>query len=112
MEQTDYAKYRGKCKEYCEELMDNDSSLTLVRGYYHCPMWGKQEHWWCKDSDGNIVDPTVNQFPTKGAAAEYEEFNGLIECANCGKEVTEEEAIFESNYGFCSGTCICRFVGL
>ena len=63
---TDYEKYRGKCKQFSEELCAQDSSLSLVKGWYHCPIWGRQEHWWCKKPDGTIIDPTVNQFPSKG----------------------------------------------
>lgn len=109
---SEYLQYRGKCKEYSEALVAEDSSLTLVRGYYHCPMWGKQEHWWCKKPDGTIVDPTVDQFPTSGIAAEYEEFDGMCECAECGKRIPEEEARFDSRYAFCSTACNMRFVGL
>lgn len=37
---SDYAKYRGKCKEMSEEAVAQDPSLRLVRGYYHCPFSG------------------------------------------------------------------------
>lgn len=112
MSKTNYAEYRGKCKELSEALCHQDKSLTLVRGFYHCPMWGKQHHWWVKDSNGNIIDPTIKQFPTEGIAAEYEEFNGVCECDQCGKEFNETDGKFESNYAFCSGECLCKFVGL
>jgi hypothetical protein len=103
---------RGKCKEMSEELVREDNSLTLVRGFYHCPMWGKQQHWWVKDKDGNIIDPSVAQFPTKGAAAEYEEFDGIIECEQCGKKVKEEDARIEGRYAFCSTKCLRNCVGV
>ncbi|MDE2233785.1 MAG: hypothetical protein KGJ90_06825 [Patescibacteria group bacterium] len=111
MEQTDYLKYRGKCKEMSEAEVAKDPTLRLARGYYHCPYWGKQAHWWCVKPDGTIVDPSVNQFPTKGAAAEYEEYNGRIECEQCGKETTEEEATIDGHHVFCSGDCYARCVG-
>lgn len=111
-EETDYSKYRGKCKQFVDELVAKDTSLRAVRGYYHCPIWGKQAHWWAEDKDGNIIDPTVKQFPTKGVAAEYEEFDGNIECAQCGKMTTEETAYFYGNYAFCSVRCCARFVGV
>jgi len=106
-----YIKYRGKCKQFCEAEIEKDATLTLVRGYYHCPIWGKQAHWWLVKSDGSIFDPTVGQFPSKGLG-EYEPFNGLVYCANCGKEMQEEEASYESNYAFCSYTCHGQFVGI
>jgi hypothetical protein len=107
----DYARYRGKCKEMSEALVADDPTLTLVRGHYICPFWGDQAHWWTKRSDGTIVDPTKNQFPSKGLG-DYVEFDGMVECANCGKAVAEGEASFESNYAFCGYRCHGRFVGV
>jgi hypothetical protein len=110
-DQDDYAKYRGKCKEMSEALVAADPSLTLVRGHYYDAAWGEQPHWWCKKPDGTIVDPTKDQFPSKGNG-DYVEFDGTVECANCGKQMTEDEAEFESNYAFCSYECHGRFVGV
>ena len=107
---SDYS-LRGKCKEMSEELVAKDPSLRLVRGYYHCPMWGKQKHWWTQREDGTIIDPTVNQFPSPGMG-EYEEFDGMLACENCGKPVREEEAVPCGNYGCCSTRCAMRLVGL
>ena len=109
-EQSDYLKYRGKCKEMSEALVAVDPTLTLVRGHYHCLVWGKQPHWWVKRPDGTVVDPTKDQFPSKGAG-EYVEFDGNIECSNCGKPMKEEDADIEGNYAFCSYECHGRFVG-
>lgn len=109
---SDYLKYRGKCKQMCEVLLAERPELTLVRGFYHCPYWGEQQHWWLKDPEGNIVDPTVKQFPTKGAGAVYVEFNGTCECKECGNSFKEEDGKFESNYSFCSNKCLMHFVGL
>lgn len=111
-EQTDYEKYRGKCKEAVEALVKQDPTLTAVRGFYHCPFWGKQAHWWAVDTQGKIIDPTVKQFPSKGVGAEYEEFDGICECAQCGRKVPEEKATINGNYAFCSTPCAMRFVGL
>ena len=108
---TDYEKYRGKCKEMSEALVEADATLTLVRGHYDCPLWGKQPHWWVKDQNGKIIDPTVKQFPSKGTG-EYVEFNGFVECAQCGKVTEEANASFDSNYAFCSGPCYGKFVGV
>lgn len=106
-----YAKFRGKCREYAEAACKKDPSLTLVRGHYLCPFWGKQPHWWCKKPDGTIVDPTVKQFPVP-SVGEYVEFNGVIQCSECGKEMKEEEADIDGNYAFCSTKCHLLFVGL
>jgi hypothetical protein len=113
MEQTDYLKYRGKCKEFVDESVRNNHTLTPVRGFYYDYSWGRQAHWWCKRTDGTIYDPTADQFPSKGKGV-YEEFDGTVECAQCGKEMPEAEAIIDGNghYAFCSTHCNMRFVGL
>lgn len=107
---SDYMQFRGKCKEMSEAAVLSDPTLRLVRGYYHCPFWGKQEHWWAQRPDGTIVDPTARQFPSKGCG-EYEEFDGKIECEQCGKLVSEEEACITGHHVFCSSECYARCVG-
>lgn len=109
-----YLKFRGKCKELCEEAIKEDPTLRLVRGHYWCPMWNSEEqHWWTVREDGSIYDPSVLQFPSGATGTGiYTEFNGVVECAECGKEVLEENARFDGRYAFCSHTCICKFVGL
>jgi hypothetical protein len=111
---SDYVKYRGKCKEFCEEAIRNDPTLRLVRGYYYCVPWGTDEaHWWTVRQDGTIYDPTKDQFPDKGAGF-YEEFDGFVTCSECGKRIKEEDAEIDGNghYAFCSGLCHGRFVGV
>lgn len=105
---------RGKCKELSDQAVADDPSLRLVRGWYHCPFWGKQDHWWTVRPDGSIHDPTAAQFPGKGTLGEYEEFTGTCECANCGTEFqeTDPNASFESRYAFCSYRCHGMFVGV
>jgi hypothetical protein len=109
MSETDYLKYRGRCREMSEALVKADPTLTLVRGHYVCPMWGRQQHWWCKRPNGEIVDPTVGQFPTRGVAAEYVEFDGRVDC---GEEGHEGKFRIDGRYAFCSTECNMRFVGL
>ena len=107
-----YKRYRGRCKELSEAACAADPTLTLVRGYYFCPLWGTEEpHWWCVTPDGTIHDPTREQFPSAGLGI-YTPFNGMVACAECGKEVKEEEASLDSNYAFCSDLCHGRFVGV
>lgn len=110
-EESDYLKYRGKCKEMSEALVRADPTLRLVRGHYYCYSWGEQAHWWCEDENGKVVDPTAKQFPSKGAG-EYVEFNGWLSCVECGKEVQEQDARIEGSYGFCSTKCNAAFVGI
>lgn len=108
---ADYREFRGQCKPLCEAAMVQDPTLTLVRGHYYCPDWGKQTHWWTVRPDGTIHDPSARQFPSNGIGM-YVEFDGRVECSECGKEMDELEALVESNYAFCSGACHCRFVGV
>lgn len=111
-QENNYLKYRGKCKEFCEQAIKDDPTLILVRGHYFCPIWNKNDpHWWTVRKNGEIYDPTRLQFPSKGFG-EYTPFSGLVECANCGKEVLEEDAKFESKYAFCSTKCNMHFVGI
>jgi len=105
---SDYEKYRGKCKEYVDKAIKEDSTLTAVRGHYVCPFWGEQAHWWCIRKDGTIYDPTVDQFP-KPHIGDYIPFDGYVKCAECEKRITEEEADIVGNYAFCS---IPGFFGL
>jgi hypothetical protein len=74
-------------------------------------MWGKQAHWWCERADGTVVDPSVKQFPTKGAGAEYEEYDGMVECEFCHKTVAESDAYFYEHHGYCSYECFGHDVG-
>lgn len=113
MSESTWLIYRGKCKEACEALLSVMPELRLVRGHYFEPIWNRDEpHWWLVDELGNITDPTRHQFPSKGIAEFYTEFDGNVECSQCGKIVPEEEASFESNYCFCSHLCHGRFVGV
>jgi hypothetical protein len=111
-ENDNYLKYRGRCKELSEEACFQDPTLTLVRGHYYCPFWNREmAHWWTTKPDGTIHDPSKLQFPSAGLGF-YTPFNGIISCSNCGKDVKEEEASFDSNYAFCSNLCHGRFVGI
>lgn len=109
--ENDYAKYRGKCKEMSEAMVSADPTLRLVRGHYLCPFWGEQAHWWTVKPSGEIVDPTKDQFPSRGMG-DYVEFDGTVECSNCKKSMREDEAHFESRYAFCSYECHGAFVGV
>jgi hypothetical protein len=110
--ESDYKKYRGKCKEFCEIELAKDPTLTIVRGHYYCPVWNTNEpHWWLVSTEGKIIDPTKLQFGSKGMG-KYIPFNGYVNCSECGKELKEEEADIEGNYCFCSTNCHLHFVGL
>lgn len=107
----DYTKFAGRCKELAEAEIAKNPELRLVRGWYDCPMWGQRQHWWCEDKHGNIVDPSVRQFPTAGAAALYEEFDGYADCEYCQKRTHEDKAYMVDHHFYCSATCYGRDVG-
>jgi hypothetical protein len=108
---TDYMTYRGRCKELSESACATDPSLRLVRGFYYCPIWGKQAHWWAVKPDGTIVDPSVKQFPTAGAGASYEEFDGTLECEYCGQPTDVDEGYRVDHHFYCSDRCYARDIG-
>ncbi len=97
----------GKCREICEEMLKVRPELTLVRGHYHCPIWGKRQHWWLKARDGSIVDPTARQFPSSGLG-EYKEWDDSLPeptgiCHNCGDYVFNGDS-------FCSDGCAAKTI--
>ena len=109
---SDYAKYRGKCKEMCQALIEKDTTLRLVRGHYFCPVWNTDEqHWWCVKPDGSIVDPTAKQFGSKGHGI-YTEFDGYVNCEQCGKRIAEEDIFPMGRFPTCSTRCAMNLVGI
>lgn len=104
---------RGKCLEKSQELVAANPELTLVRGWYFEPMWNREEmHWWTKDANGVINDPTRVQFPSNGCLDYYREFNGSYDCEECGTSVLEENAVPMGRYITCSTRCARRLVGV
>lgn len=96
----------GLCREAAEDMAKAFPALKVVRGHVHC-LWGKRGHWWCVDPEGNIVDPTVGQFPW---VESYEEFHEgdeyrIGKCMNCGEEIwgSSPEAVHSTM--FCGQAC-------
>lgn len=112
MEQSDYMRYRGKCKEMCDDAIKADPSLRIVRGFYFDPIWNREEeHWWTVKTDGSIYDPSIKQFPSKGHGI-YTEFDGNVSCEQCGKILPEEDCMMQGRFPVCSDRCAMRLVGL
>ena len=109
-EQTNYEKYRGRCKELSQLACEEDPTLTLSKGWYDCPIWGMQEHWWCQRQDGTIHDPTKLQFPS-GGIGEYIPFNGYFTCIECGNQVKSEDAYTVGRHVTCSYKCYGHAIG-
>lgn len=97
----------GKCAEVTASMEVEFPELDRVRGHYHCWVWGVREHWWLVDLDDHVVDPTAEQFPSKGSAAyvpwdeDAEEPSG--QCLNCGEYVYD-------NASHCNETCRRAFM--
>lgn len=94
----------SKCKEYTESMKSAFPELTMKAGFYYDPLWEERQHWWLVDEQGEIIDPTVIQFPVQGFVdkANYtpleQEDRPIGKCLECG------ELIFPEGYSeqFCS----------
>lgn len=57
----------GNCHIFCNKMRREFPELILVRGWYKDPAYNKkQTHFWLETKDGEVVDPTIKQFPTQG----------------------------------------------
>lgn len=94
----------GQCKEVTEQMAAAFPELRRVRGHYVCPSDGPQTHWWMVTPDGTVLDPTKEQFASKGQGA-YEPHEGpepTGTCLNCGGLVYGETS-------FCNSNCTKEF---
>ncbi len=92
----------GKCAEITRAMAGAFPELTRVRGHYYCPSWGERSHWWLVGADGQVVDPTAGQFPSKGRG-HYEPWGEGNEeptgmCPNCGEHCYK-------HHDMCSDAC-------
>lgn len=97
----------GQCKEVTEAMAAAFPELAQVKGHYYCFTWGEREHRWLKTADGEVVDPTATQFPSKGTG-EYVELDETAprptgKCPNCG------EYCYDGKY-CCSDRCHDEYV--
>ena len=78
----------GACYKTCVEMQAVFPELILTKGYYLCYRRGVRNHWWLKTEDGQVIDPTKNQFPSNGIGfyQEFEENEPIPtgKCHNCG----------------------------
>jgi len=87
----------GFCHSRATDMQEAFPELVLCRGYYVSVLDGSRPHWWLKDAEGSVIDPTAAQFQMKdgGVYQEYEEsIHGELpigKCMNCGSEVFESE---------------------
>jgi hypothetical protein len=93
----------GRCAEHTLAMQQEFPELSRVAGHYDCPIQGKRPHWWLVTPSGEVVDPTVSQFFSRGAFVEYIPLDESKEqptgrCFNCGGDA------FKYSY-FCSPAC-------
>lgn len=100
----------GRCYTESKRLVAKNPALRLVRGWYICPIAGKQEHWWTEEPNGDIVDPTADQFPSDGWG-EYVEFDGYWDCEHCGTRVHEDDAKRNGHHVYCSNEHLHAAIG-
>lgn len=77
---------RGQCVDTTLAMLAAFPELRRVRGHYLCPFEGPRPHWWLLTTDGEVIDPTVGQFVSRGHG-EYEEYTGpepTGHCLDCG----------------------------
>ena len=73
----------GQCKEVTRQMAETFPELKRIRGHYYCWAWGERAHWWLADTNGTIIDPTAQQFPSKGKG-EYVTVGGeWKKCSAC-----------------------------
>lgn len=104
---------RGKCGHATAAMKLEFPELSIVKGFAHCE-WGADQHFWCIDPEGYIIDPTASQFGPLGPF-EYEELDlenpsdiariPVGKCMECG------ERTFKSSYAseMCSKDCADAF---
>lgn len=100
----------GKCEEATIKMQKEFPELQRVRGFYHCPMWGQRTHWWLKNSDGRIIDPTGHQHPSFFLGiGDYQELSDnelpIGKCVNCGAYTFKTSF---SDY-ICSEDCFSQY---
>lgn len=97
----------AKCQYAISEMAEVFPELTPVAGWY-----GETEHWWLVDPNGEIIDPTVSQFPFP---QHYKVFSAgdkvrVGKCMDCGSDIYEKVQSLDGNRkSFCSSNCEISF---
>ena len=97
-----------KCKEVTEEMQAIFPELHIAKGMVTILENGKDyQHQWLVDTDGNIVDPTKNQWV---AILEYKEIKPgdpepIGKCYGCGDWVYGQ--FYNSRY--CNSDCYLKW---
>jgi len=89
-----------QCSEATKLMTTEFTSLRQVKGHVFVAQNQRvEEHWWCEDFDGNVIDPTRHQW--HGPVFDYTEFEGeepIGKCYQCGKFIFKSKC---KNEFFC-----------
>jgi hypothetical protein len=90
-----YQSALAQCVKACKDMVIVFPELKTTNGFAHFIHCEPRAHWWCKDPEGNIVDPTAHQFPKYlgSPIMDYEEIDdnhparmyAQAKCMNCGE---------------------------
>lgn len=84
----------GRCKEAVDAMVEAFPELIKTNGFIDLYSSYERMHWWGKDTEGNIVDPTAHQFKAYADRIfEYREIDDnhparkyvRAKCMNCGQ---------------------------
>ena len=79
----------GRCKPAVAEMREAFPELREVRGHVFSMTWARRGHIWCETPDGEIVDPTADQFPDIVRYEPWKPGDEVLvgKCMNCGEEI-------------------------
>lgn len=100
----------GQCEMLTQRMIEAFPELTRMRGHVHLighHATGHPQgypHWWCVTDDGDILDPTAQQFPFPLTYVPWDEAQPepTGKCPNCGGYC------FEGKY-LCSEHCAIKY---
>ena len=85
-----YGTSHNYCSQFTRRMAEQFPELRRVAGFYKSPAGASHgEHWWLETPDGVIVDPTADQWPSKGTGkyVRYDPALHLVSkgsCPSCG----------------------------
>ena len=97
----------GTCEGVTRRMAEAFPELRRVRGHYVCPVQGRLPHWWMLAPDGQVIDPTRDQFasPEDGAYEEHVGPEPTGRCLNC-------DALLYGDARVCNDDCAREFIAL
>ncbi len=106
----------GRCSSATKEMQAAFPELKRVAGFVTTFMGAQLEHFWLMTEAGEIVDPTVSQFP--GGVLEYRAFQPLDEvrvgrCMECGDDIYAALQSLDDTpqrRSICSDECEAAFI--